>query len=70
MRCPKCKKDINIGKQVREADKEFYRGVEPPIMLTIFCENCEEPVAMISIDTTTGEDIIDSVVGPVHIPKI
>jgi hypothetical protein len=71
MQCPKCKKDINLGKQVREADKDFYQEIEPPIILMIFCENCEIPVASIDIVSVTEFEEIDSPgIGKVKIPKL
>lgn len=73
MQCPKCHENINIGKQVKQADMDWYQGIEPPILLMIMCDNCEEPTVAISIDGVAG---FDEVVSPalggekVKVPRI
>lgn len=73
MTCPKCKKDIDLGKYVGDADKEWYQGIEPPILLMLSCEHCDEQVASISIE---GGDLeFEDVFSPaldatVKVPKI
>ena len=74
MKCPKCKKEIDIGKQVEFADKEWYQGIEPPILLMIECDNkCKLPTAMINIETVGQyEDVKSPALGNkiVKVPKL
>lgn len=59
MLCPKCEKDIDIGEQVKFADKAYYEDVFPPIVLMITCEDCEEVTAMVDIIGTDGFEMVD-----------
>lgn len=74
MTCPGCKKEIDLGLQVAHADKEFYEGIEPPMVLMIMCENCENQTAMIDIvpmEEGDFQDVVSPALGGkvVKVPK-
>ena len=73
MQCPKCHKEVNLGQQVMDADQEWYESVEPPILLMILCDNCEEPTASVHIDSVVGfDEIVSPALGgkKIKVPKM
>jgi hypothetical protein len=68
MNCPKCHKEIGFARQVKEMDENFYKDVEPPIILMLMCDTCEEPTVMISIDTVGELEEIDTPMGIAKFP--
>lgn len=71
MICPSCKKDFPVGPQVQEADEQFYKGeAQPPIMLMLTCDHCEEQTVMVEFVPCTEYEEIESPLGKIKMPKM
>lgn len=69
-KCPRCKKNLNIGKQVSEWDKEYGDEWISQAMINIICPNCDEGVIMVELYKYEETEEIQSPIGKVKIPKL
>jgi len=69
-KCPKCKKNLNLGKLIAEWDKEFGSMWQTAAMINIICPHCEEGVMMVDLTMYDETEEIDSIIGKVKIPKV
>lgn len=71
MQCPKCDKDLGLGRQIKEWDEMFGEDAmldgEFPIYINLICDNCEKSVGAVFIESVDNEQEIDSpIVGKVQ----
>lgn len=69
-KCSKCKKNMNIGKQLSEWDKLFGSEWNVTAMINIICPHCNKEQILITLDMYEETEDVESPIGNVKVPKL